>query len=145
AIGHEWNHLVQPDEKRLRLRIVRRVTLLEGDLRGTLEEGRYLRPCVAHEDVELLELLLALAEHLLDLFGARHIGLYDESVRIASADFGKRVVGGTLVLVIVDGDLHALLRQLQRNPSTDATRASGYQGIFRIGHIDLLKEPKQVK
>src|SRR5437899_10330791 len=82
---------------------------------------------------------------MLDLYGALHIGMHDESVRIASADFGKRVVGGTLVLVIVDGDLHALLRQLQRNSSTNAARASGDQGLFRIGHIDLLKEPEQVE
>src|SRR6266446_7001425 len=69
----------------------------------------------------------------------RHISLHDESVGIASADFGKRLVGGTLVLVIVDGDLHSLLRQLQRDSSTDAARASGDQGMFRVaGHMDLL-------
>jgi quercetin dioxygenase-like cupin family protein len=41
----------------------------------------------------------------------------------------------------MDGDLHSLLRQLQRNSSTNAARASGDQGVFRIGgHINLLIE-----
>ena len=139
AVTHEWNRLAHPDEERLRLGIERRVPLVQRDLQGRLEEGGHLGPRVAHEDVELLELRLHLAKHLLDLFGARHVGLHDESVRIPLANLGKRIVGGALVLVIVDGDLHSLLRQLQRNSSTNATRASGDQSVFRIRrHMDLL-------
>jgi len=96
---------------------------------------RHLGACVADEDIELLELLLDLAEHLLDLIGAQHIGLHDESVGIASADFGKRLIGGTLVLEIMDGDLRSLLRQLQRDSSTDTAGASSDQGVFGVAGI----------
>src|SRR6267378_6866787 len=106
---------------------------------GCLEKGAYLRSRVAHENVELLELRLDLAEHLLDLVWTRNIGLDDETVRTAFADFSERVVGSTLVLVVVDGDPDAMLGELQRDSSANATGASSDQGMFAIErHINLL-------
>src|SRR5207247_2075063 len=43
-----------------------------------------------------------------------------------------RIVGSTLVLVVVDAHLDAILREFQRNPATNATGASGDDGVFPL-------------
>lgn len=50
------------------------------------------------------------------------------------------IVCGRLILVVMNGDFDAALRQLQSDPSANATRAFGYQRmLFAQRRIDLLR------
>ena len=53
----------------------------------------------------------------------RHVRLNHQAVAAASADLLERLVGSTLVLVVMNGDLDTLIRQFERNPSTNPTGA----------------------
>jgi hypothetical protein len=131
-VAHQGDRLANSDEERLRLRIERRIPLLQADVQGRLEKRRDLRPCVADEDVELPELRSHLAKHPGQLFRARHVGLDHDAIGTALADLGKRLAGGALVLIVMDRDLDSVLSQLQRNSSTDASRASSDERVFPI-------------
>src|SRR6266850_2334340 len=140
SITHERNGFANADEKRLGLRIERRIPLLEGDLHGRVKKRGCLWACVADKDVELAKFILNLAEHLGDLFGAQHIGLDHEATRAELAHLRQRLDRRSLVLVVMDSYIDAARRQFQGDSSTNATRAAGYQRVFSFQrHINLLK------
>ena len=90
------------------------------------------------EDVELAEFALNLAKHLGDRFWTCYVGLNDEAIGTTLADLGKRIVRRALVLVVMNCDLDASLRQFQRDSSSDAARTPGDQCVFSIDcHIKL--------
>src|SRR5207237_8925190 len=95
-------------------------------------EGGQISSCVAHEDIELAEFHLDLAEHGDDLFRTPHIGLYHQTIGAAFADLAKRVVCSSLVLEIMDSYLDAARRQFQGDSSTNSTGASGDQRVFSV-------------
>ena len=60
------------------------------------------------------------------------VGLDDETSGAVLPDHGQGVVGRRRVLIIVNGDVDATLRQLERDPAADATRATRDQGVFAL-------------
>src|SRR5712691_9563434 len=139
SITHQRKRLPNADEERLRLRIKRRVPLFQGDLQRRLEKRGHLGTCVAHENVELPELSLQLAKHVGDLFWTGYIGVHQDTIGPTRADLVKRLFRGPFVLVVVNRDLHAMLRQGQRNSSPDAARAASDQCVLSIRrHMNLL-------
>src|SRR6266487_5838500 len=123
ATLHQWNSLPNADQKCLRLRVERAVPLLEGDVHGGLKEGSSFRPRVAYEDVQFSKLIGDFPEHGLDLLGLQDVCLHDEPVASALSHFLQRVLGGGLVLHIVDCHLHAVLAELECDASSYSARS----------------------
>src|SRR2546430_1517665 len=132
AVTHQRTHLADCQQECLRLGIHGRVPLPHGDIHRSLIELRYVGAGVADEDVERTELLLRTAEHAGDVFGPAHIGLDREAIRSALPYLGEGVLGSCFILAVVDCDLHAPLRQLERDAAADAARASGDQGVLPV-------------
>src|SRR5207244_9214889 len=128
----EGRRRLSSHSKRPRLGVARQVTLLERDLQRSLVEPRQVRSCVVHEDVQSAQCTLDLIEHAVDVLRTRYVGLYRDPFDSPFPDLRQRVRGCLLVLVIVDGHLHAMLRKLQCDASPDATRASRDQGTFSL-------------
>jgi hypothetical protein len=106
---------------------------------GGWKKSRDFWPCIADQDIERPELRANLADHLGDLFGARHIGLDDQTIGAEPADLRERVVRSTLILIVMDRNLGPVLRQFQRNSSTNPARSSSDQRMFSCErHVNLL-------
>jgi hypothetical protein len=95
--------------------------LLDSDFHRWVEERGCLGSRVADKDIELTEFGFNFGEHLPDLFGIQHIGLNHETIGASLAHLCKRVGGSTLVLIVVNGSIDAVIGQLQRDSATNAT------------------------
>jgi hypothetical protein len=84
---------------------------LQSDVERWLEKRGRLGSSVAHENVELSELVLQLAKDVSNLCRIRHIGLHRQAIGSALADLSERVFRGGFILVVVNCDFDAILRQ----------------------------------
>src|SRR6266852_5839159 len=125
AVAHQSNRLARGHQKRLSLGIHCHVPILERNVQRLAIERRKLGARVAHEDVQLVELLLDSFENAADVLDPRHVRLNDEAVGPGLLHPSKGVFGRGLILIIMDGHASALLRQLQSDTPADAPRASG--------------------
>ena len=71
-------------------------------------------------------------EHTRDLFGPANIGLHHEAIGTALSDSFERVLRCCFVSVVMDAYVDTVFGKLQRDSSTNTTRASGDQGMFLI-------------
>jgi hypothetical protein len=108
SIAHQGKRFPNTNEKRRCLRIERGIPLLQGDIQGRLEKGRYLGPCVADEDVELPKLRLHLAKHVDDGLWTCDVGLHQHTIGPTLADFRERLFRGGLVLIVVNRELNTI-------------------------------------
>jgi hypothetical protein len=58
-------------------------------------------------------------EHPLEIVGPGRARLHDTALSATLADVGQGVAGSFLVLIVVDGDLDALLGELERDGAPD--------------------------
>ena len=84
---------------------------------------------IGDEDVEAAELVPDAVEQALDLRRLADVGLDGESVGAPRTHLLERCLGRRLVLQVVDGDVHAMLGELQRDPAADAARAAGHECV----------------
>src|SRR5207253_7893268 len=62
------------------------------------------------------------------------------SVPAAFPHFCQRIFCGSLILIVVDRDPHALFRQGQRDATTNAARAPGHESVLCVcSHTHLLR------
>jgi hypothetical protein len=73
-----------------------------------------------------------------DVVRSTDIALNNEPIGSKPEYLGKRIVGGSFIAAVVDCYLDALFRQLQRDPSAYASRASSNWCVFSFEwHRDL--------
>ena len=75
---------------------------------------------IVDEDVEAAELPSDTFKQALDVRGLAHVGLNGEAVRSPRTHLFERRLGRRFIPQVVDGDVHALLRELQGDPAADA-------------------------
>jgi hypothetical protein len=118
--GHQLLRLLDANEERFGLRVHRRVPLVETDRQRRLVERAHLRTRIGHEDVEASELAPHAADQALDLRRLADVGLDGESVGAARSDLLERGLRRGLVFQVIDRDVDAMIRELQRDAAADA-------------------------
>jgi len=131
AIPHHAAANLRCDKKGCSLRIHSGAPVVEGDLHGWAVKAPEIWPRATHENVELAELFSSPLKHAADIFGRRDVGFNDETIGSMLADFRQRIVRCPLILVVVNGYVDAMLRQLQRDASADPAGASGDESVFK--------------
>jgi len=107
-----------------------------------------LGACVGDEDVEAAELVAHAVQQAFDLCGLSHVGLNGEAVGAARAHLLQRGLRRRLVLHVVDRDVHAVIRELQRDAPADAARAAGHERVLGsdrhgLSSLRLQSPPRQ--
>src|ERR1700684_3948897 len=98
-----------------------------------------VQPGVVDEDVDASKLL---DDWLPQRGGGRRIGEVCGKERVPrSRKMGEGVVGGWMVVVIVQGDAHATLRQLGRNDSADPARRAGHE-CYEIRGLGVMRHAR---
>jgi hypothetical protein len=103
------------------------VVLLLGDLLGLVPA---LGAGVAHDNVDLAEVLLGLLEQTLDLGGLADVGLDGNGFGAGAGllDQLAHLVGGFLAVGVVDNDAGAAATKLNGAATTDTTAGTGDEG-----------------
>jgi hypothetical protein len=103
------------------------VVLLLGDLLGLVPA---LGAGVAHDNVDLAEVLLGLLEQTLDLGGLADVGLDGDGFGAGAGllDQLAHLVGGFLAVGVVDYDAGATATELNGAATTDTTAGTGDEG-----------------
>ena len=132
TVFHQRNGFAHSDQECFCLRIEGSVPLFEGYIHGRLEERGGLRTRIADENIQGAELLGDLFEHRLDLIRLGNVGLDGETGSATLADLGQRILGGCLILDVMDGDSDAALRELECYAATNSARATSNECVLAL-------------
>ncbi len=93
-----------------------------------------------HEDVDVLERVDRLAEELLDVGFPADVGLHDDGATTLCFDLRLRLLRAGFVVQIVDDDVAAFTRELDRGGLSDTRVRSGddRDSVFENSHVTLL-------
>ena len=105
---------------------------MESDFHGRLIERGYLSSCIAHKNVQRTKLRFDAPKHSGDFFHPADIRLHDETFRAAFPNSCESYLRCGLILIVVDSNLRAALRELDCDSTTNSSGATRNQCIFSL-------------
>ena len=104
--------------------------MLQADFHRRTIELRHLRSRIRDKYVEPAKSGFDEIKHLPDFVLLGHVSLNHKTIAAALADLRERVIGGGVILYVINGNVRAAFRQLQGDPPSYAARAARDQSVF---------------